>query len=120
MSSQSPPIVPRRRRDDVPPPAPLDPYVTTLLRWIESSDRRLNPNTLAKVASAELGWPLPFAEAVVTATRARRLLTLVQAKTRGGYAIGLSRRGQAWLERAAASNGNANGRAQSLDDEQAV
>jgi hypothetical protein len=103
MANQSVSIVPRGRRDDSSPPAPLDPYVISLLRWIESRDQRLNPNTLAKQAASALNWPLPFAEAIVTATRARRLLTLVQANTRGGYRIGLTRRGHAWLERSATS-----------------
>ena len=110
MNDQPPAIVPRGRRDEIPPPAPLDPYVTTLLRWIWASDNRLNLKTLAKQAAAGLEWPLPFAEAVVTATRARRLLTLHQMNTRGGYAVGLSKRGRAWLERdpteAAASVGS--------------
>ena len=99
MANQSVSIVPRGRRDDIPPLAPLDPYVTSLLRWIDERDQRLNPNTLAKHAASALGWPLPFAEAIVTATRARRLTTLVQANTRGGFRIGLTRRGHDWLER---------------------
>lgn len=103
MANDSTPIVPRGRRDDIAPPAPLDPYVMSLLRWIDRCDQRLNPNTLAKQAASALGWPLPFAEAIVTATRARRLLTLIQANARGGYRIGLTRRGQAWLERSATS-----------------
>jgi hypothetical protein len=101
MANQSMSIVPRGRRDDISRPAPLDPYVLSLLRWIDARDQRLNPNTLAKQAASALGWPLPFAEAIVTATRARRLLTLVQATSRGGYRIGLTRRGHAWLERSA-------------------
>ena len=99
MANQSVPIVPRGRRDEVHPPAPLDPYVTAFLRWVETRENRPNPNRLAKQAASDLGWPLPFAEAIVTATRARRLLTLVAANARGGFRIGLTRRGHAWLER---------------------
>ncbi len=91
--------VPRIKRDEVPPPAPLDPYVTILLRWIADQERGVNPNTIAKLSANALNWPLPFAEAVVTAARARRVLTLFQATTRGGYRATLSTRGQEWLER---------------------
>src|SRR5262245_47497986 len=93
-------IVPRGRRDQIPPSAPLDPYVTELLQWIQSRDNRLNLNTIATQAAKDLGWPGPFAEAVVTATRARRLFTFYQVNARGGYGVGLSEGGRAWLERA--------------------
>jgi hypothetical protein len=98
MSNQKATIVPRKRRDEVPPPAPLDPYVILLLRWVASHEQRLNPNTLAKQASIALDWPLPFAEAIVTATRARRLLSMLEVTARGGYGIGLTSRGRAWLD----------------------
>lgn len=103
MSNRTPPIVPRRRRDEAPPPAPLDPYVTQLIQWIASRDHRINPNSLAKQAASALDWPQPFADVIVTAARARRLLTLVQVSERGGYRVGLSSRGRAWLDRAGAS-----------------
>lgn len=98
MSNSNATIVPRRRRDEVPPSAPLDPYVTALIRWIAARDQRVNDNTLAKQAAAAFDWPLPFAETVLTATRARRLLTLQEVSSRGGYGVGLSKRGRQWLE----------------------
>ena len=97
MSNSNASIVPRHRRDEVPPAAPLDPYVTELVRWIAERDKPVNPNTLAKQAAAAFNWPPPFAEAVLIATRARRLLTLVQTTSRG-ESVGLSRRGRLWLE----------------------
>jgi hypothetical protein len=99
MSNQTASIVPRRRRDDIPPPAPLDPYVLVFLRWLESRDRPPNVTTLARHAAAGLDWPLPFAEAIVVAARTRRLLTVVETNARGGYFIGLSNRANDWLER---------------------
>jgi hypothetical protein len=97
MSNSNASIVPRHRRDEVPPSAPLDPYVTELVRWIAERDKPVNPNSLAKQAAAAFDWPPPFAEAVLIATRARRLLTLLQATSRG-ESVGLSRRGRQWLE----------------------
>jgi hypothetical protein len=99
MNNENAAIVPRKRRDEVSPPAPLDSYVILLLRWVASHEQRLNPNTLAKQVSVALDWPLPFAEAIVTAARARRLLSLLQVNTRGGYGIDLTARGRTWLER---------------------
>jgi hypothetical protein len=103
MSNMNATIVPRRRRDETPPVAPLDPFVTDVVRWIDAQDRRLDPNTIAKQAAAEFSWPQPFAEAVLTAVRARRLLTLVQVNNRGGYGVGLSNRGSQWLEHSGGS-----------------
>jgi hypothetical protein len=88
---------PRRQRNPVAPPAVLDPYVTDLLRWIEAQDNGVNPNTMARQAAANLDWPLPFAEAVVTAARGRRLLTLLDITVRGGDRAGLSGRGREWV-----------------------
>ena len=99
MKDQQVATVPRIKRDEVPPSAPLDPYVSSLLRWIADQERGVNPNTIAKLSANALNWPLPFAEAVVTAARARRVLTLFQATSRGGYRATLSARGQEWLER---------------------
>jgi hypothetical protein len=104
MSNVNATIVPRRRRDETPPAAPLDPYVTEVVRWIDAHEKRLSPNTLAKQAAVNFAWPPAFADAVITAVRARRLLTLVQANARGGYGVGLSTRGRQWLERAGASD----------------
>jgi hypothetical protein len=99
MNTLNATIVPRRRRDEMPPPAPLDPYVTQVIRWIAAREQRVNPNTLAKQVSTALEWPLPFTEVVLTATRGRHLLTLQEVTSRGGYGIGLSKRGREWLER---------------------
>jgi hypothetical protein len=90
---------PRRPRIDTAPPSVLDPFVTDLLRWIERQEKGVNPNTMAKQAAAAIGWPLPFAEAVVVAARGRRLLTMLDVTVRGGYRSGLSERGRAWLSR---------------------
>ena len=99
MNDHSATGIPRIKRDEIPPPAPLDPYVTTLLRWIAGQELGVNPNTIAKLSSAALNWPPPFAEAIVTAAHARRVLTLFQATSRGGYRTTLSTRGQDWLAR---------------------
>jgi hypothetical protein len=101
MSNQTASIVPRRRRDEIPPTAPLDPYVISLLRWIGSRNRPPSMTTLAKQAAAGLDWPLPFAEAIVVAARTRRFLAVVEMGSRGGYTVGLSKRGSDWLERIA-------------------
>ncbi|MCC6791811.1 MAG: hypothetical protein IT336_09005 [Thermomicrobiales bacterium] len=101
MSHPNATIVPRRRRDETPPAAPLDPFVTDVIRWIDAHEKRLNPNTLVKQVATNFAWQAPFAEAVITAVRARRLLTLVPVNSRGGYGVGLSTRGQQWLEQSA-------------------
>jgi hypothetical protein len=80
-----------------PPASTLDPFVEELIRWIDAQERGVSPNSLAKNAAAAIGWPLPFAEAVATATRARRFLTLLPIMVRGGYRLGLSQRGRSWL-----------------------
>jgi hypothetical protein len=97
MSNQTASIVPRRPREAIPPSSPLDPYVTVLLHWIEDREQPPNMNTLAKLAAADLDWPLPFTEAIVVAARTRRLLAMIQATARGGFTVGLSQRGIDWL-----------------------
>ena len=54
-------------------------------------------NTLAKQAAADLDLPLPFMEAIVVAARTRRLLAVIPATARGGFAVSLSQRGVDWL-----------------------
>lgn len=99
MNDRSTTIVPRRRRGEPAPAAPLDPYVTKLLRWIASHEQGVSFTALSRQASAAMDWPTPFAEAIVTAARSRRLLTLIQTTSRGSYRAGISKRGREWLER---------------------
>ena len=82
------------------PCAPMDPFVTQLVTWIahQMKPNGLVLNSLSKQAAEALGWPRPFAEAVVTATRSRKLLTLEQPGSRSIYVAGLSERGMRWLK----------------------
>jgi hypothetical protein len=78
----------------------MDPFVTQLVMWIA---QRMKPNrlvlsSLQKQAAEALDWPQPFAEAVVTATRARKLLNLEQPGSRSVYVAGLSERGKLWMK----------------------
>lgn len=97
MTDQLTTIVPRRRRDQEPPEAPLDPFVSQFVRWIDEQDSGVVLAGLSKRAAEALAWPLPFTDAILTATRSRRLLALVQSGSRGGYRVSLSRRGHEWL-----------------------
>jgi hypothetical protein len=99
MEDSKTPIVPRWPRDEQAPAAPLDPFVTQLVNWLAAHDDGVSLTGLPKQAAIGLEWPLPFAEAVVTAARTRRLLTLVQTTSRGGYRARVSKRGREWLER---------------------
>lgn len=89
--------VPRLPRGESAPPSVLDPFVLSLLRWIGDQDKGVSPNTVAKQAAAALDWPQPFAEAIVTAARGRRMLTTLPITVRGGYRLGVSERGKSWL-----------------------
>ena len=100
MNEQQIAIVPRRKRDESTPPAPLDPYVTELVRWIASQEAGVQSSTLARQVAAALNWPPPFAEAVLTAARGRRLLTQTQSSAGVGQRSMLSVRGRAWLNQA--------------------
>jgi hypothetical protein len=102
MNDGAHPIVPRATAENAVRPSPLDPYVRNLLTWINKHDRKLSPKTLAKQAAAALDWPLPFAEAIVTATRSRRLVTLAHVSARR-QTVTLTRRGREWLERSPAA-----------------
>jgi hypothetical protein len=93
--------VPRRKRDEVSPPAPLDPYVTTLVRWIAAQEKGISSNSVVRQIVEALGWPPPFAEAVLSAAKGRRLLTQMQTSASGGVRSMLSVRGRAWLEQTA-------------------
>jgi hypothetical protein len=101
MSEPQSVVVPRRKRDEATPPAPLDPYVTALVRWVAGQDSRgIASAGLARQAAAALGWEVAFAEAVLTATRGRRLLTPFQTGTSGGVRFMLSVRGRTWVNQA--------------------
>ncbi len=97
MNDQQAAVVPRRKRDEVTPPAPLDPYVTELVRWITTQEAGVQTSTLVKQVATAMDWPTPFAEAVLTAARGRRLLTQTQSSSSVGQRSMLSVRGRSWL-----------------------
>jgi hypothetical protein len=77
--------------------SPLDPFVEQVLRWIAESPEGVPAVGLSAAVARELDWPPPFADAILASVKARRILRVQRGGTRS-LRLGLSRRGEAWLE----------------------
>ena len=80
------------------PPSPLDPYVATFVAWLATRARGVNINQLGAELAAATGWHPAFADAIVSAARSRGLLAPVIGRGRRTFSVGLSRRGQQFLD----------------------
>jgi hypothetical protein len=100
MNDSNRAVVPRRMRNEVSPPAPLDSYVTDVVKWIASQELGVPTNALVKLMAQSFDWPMPFAEAILAATRGRRLLSQSLHGTSLSQRSILSKRGHAWLDHA--------------------
>lgn len=76
--------------------SPLDPYVERVARWIASSPDGVSSVGLSAAIAREMDWPPPFADAILTSVKARRILRVQRAGARS-LRLGLSSRGEAWL-----------------------
>ena len=77
--------------------SPLDPFISLVVRWIGESPAGVAANGLANAISSNFGWPQPFAEAIVTGLRGRRLLKPNFMSSRP-VRLMLSPLGQTWLD----------------------
>jgi hypothetical protein len=77
--------------------SPLDPYVERVAQWIASFPDGVSSAGLSAAIAREMEWPSPFADAILTSVKARRILRVQRAGARS-LRLGLSPRGEAWLE----------------------
>ena len=85
------------RIDTRPIRSPLDPFVEQVARWIAESPDGVPAVGLSGAIAREMEWPPPFADAILASVKARRILR-VQRDSARSLRLGLSRRGETWLE----------------------
>ena len=85
------------RIDTRPIRPPLDPLVKHAARWLAESTDGVPAVGLSGAIAREMEWPPPFADAILASVKARRILR-VQRDNARSLRLGLSRRGEMWLE----------------------
>ncbi|MDQ3694230.1 MAG: hypothetical protein M3464_11450 [Chloroflexota bacterium] len=82
-----------------PPKSPLDPFLCQFLGSIEAMNNGYLPSSDRHAVAMALGWPLDFADAIMTSAQARGMVERVligHGRRRSLWQI--SARGRTWLE----------------------
>jgi hypothetical protein len=97
VNQAEPATATRRRR------SPLDSYVEGVILWVSARPDGVSAVGLTSMIAREFNWPVPFAEAILTSVKARRLLRVHRVGSRS-LNLAPSRRADLWLAERSEAN----------------